>query len=224
MNKPVTAVVALLFVALILGGATAYFYQQSASEAVSYRSATVRADLYQLQAAKENATIIGLEQNISALQARVTSLRAQLANATAAQAEVASLQSQISSDQSQMASDQAAIYQLNQELSSSLGYAGLNNVERLGAFRVTSTNFCFAPYFGPYSVYNYAGYLKMVVSNVTGSGTYSETVSWSAYGVNYSRTATGNATFLVLPTDNLNVTVQTCGASIGVSVAAYVYT
>ena len=126
--------------------------------------------------------------------------------------------------QAQIASDGAAIARLNQQVADLASLAGLNHVETLGAWRISwngsSSGFCFAPFYGPLTVYNYGGYLRLAFN---GTGSATETVTWSGYGIDFSATATGNASFPVLPTTDLKITVQECGTA-DLTMTAYLAT
>ena len=201
------AAVALVVGLMIAGVPAAYFYQQTASQQST-------ASLYKSQAAEDNATIVSLLQNITALQAQAATLKAELANAsTQAQAD----QSKIASLQSMLAFDATEIQQLNQELVSSDAIIGFQMHSTLWRATIDERNetqgVCGGVYLGPFSVYWGGGYLAVTVN---GTGSLPETqVSWAAYGVNYtSPWLAGNASFPVLPTSNLNVTTYLCAGAV----------
>ena len=212
--RTIEAVAIALVAGMLLAGAPAayVFEQQSATQAQTYRIVTSQADSWRLRAAAENATIMGLERYISALISFQENLQARLAAAPSAD-EVNALQAQI-------ASDGAAIAGLNQQVADLASLAGLNHVETLGAWPISSSGLCFARFYGPLTVYNYGGYLRLAF---IGTGSATETVTWSGYGIDFSATATGNASFPVLPTTEIKIAVQECGTA-DLTMTAYLAT
>ncbi|MDE1858368.1 MAG: hypothetical protein KGI26_04820 [Thaumarchaeota archaeon] len=215
MNRYAVAAALLAFTTLLASGAAAFYYGQTATQSISYRVVSSSADAWKVQVAKDDATIMGLERNITTLRQNITALKGVISSLRANSSNTAALEAQVSADQTTIA-------QLNGQLAALSEYAGLNHRSTLGTWHITTSGFCFASYFGPFSVYNYGGYVSLGL-NGTGTGAVQATVAWDAYGTNYSQAGPVPGTYPVLPTTNLNVTVTVCG-TMDLSVWAYLYT
>lgn len=184
------------------------------------------------------AQVAALQANVTAMVALKAKLSA---NLTASTTEISTLNQEISSDMSQISTlnqevntDQSTINydtsQLNIYSAQLTKLQGIASHENLSAVQIiqpseplswtwsSCSGVCLnaALYGGPYNVTDFAGYLRFVFTNPNPSNVQVlVNVTWDGYGVKYSSvqtiTGTGNATFPVLLTNDLNFYVEPMG-------------